>query len=84
MIEITDLKRGNIYLQFGDFEFLNPPRPFKIPILLDDFKNSIDRLRIRDVLLDEGFVLSSSPSVLNVPKLFFAALPRGRNPFEIL
>ena len=80
MIEIADLKRGNIYLHFGDFEFLNPPRPF----LLDDFKNSIDHLRIRDVLLDEKFDLSSFPSVVNVPKSVFAALPRSRNPFEIL
>ena len=30
-IEITDLKRGNIYLHFGDFEFLNPTNPFKAP-----------------------------------------------------
>ena len=42
-IEITDLKRGNIYLHFGDFEFLNPSRPSIVPILLEDFKNSIDR-----------------------------------------
>ena len=63
-IEITDLKRGNIYLHFGDFEFLNPPRTSKVPFLLDD---SIDHLRIRDVLLDENFDLSFFPSVVNVP-----------------
>ncbi|KAA0062494.1 uncharacterized protein E5676_scaffold325G00720 [Cucumis melo var. makuwa] len=82
--EITDLKRGNIYLHFGDFEFLNPPRPSKVLILLDDFKNSIDRLKIRDVLLDEDLDVSSFPSVLNASKSVFAALPRSRNHFAIL
>ena len=51
-IKNTDLKRGNIYLHVGDFEFLNPSRSSKVPILLDDFKSSIDHLRIRDALLD--------------------------------
>ena len=60
---------------FGGFEFLNPPRPSKVPLLLDDFKNSIDRLRIGDVLLDEDFDLSSFPLVLNVLKSVFVALP---------
>ena len=83
-IEITDLKWENNYLHFGDFEFLNPPRPSKVPFLLDDFKNSSDHLRIRDVLLHENFELSSFPSVVNVPKSVFADLPRSRNPFEIL
>ena len=83
-IRITDLKRGNIYVHFGDFEFLNPSKPFKVPFLLDDFKNSIDHLRVRDVLFDENFDLSSIPSVVNVPKSVFAAIPRNRNPFKIL
>ena len=32
-IEITDLKRGNIYLHFGDYEFLNHNIPLKAPNL---------------------------------------------------
>ncbi|TYJ98837.1 putative 3,4-dihydroxy-2-butanone kinase isoform X5 [Cucumis melo var. makuwa] len=32
-IEITDLKCRNIYLHFGDFEFLNPTGPSKVPSL---------------------------------------------------
>ena len=84
LIRITDLKRVNIYLHFSDFEFLNPPRPSKVPFLLDDFKNTIDHLRIRDFLLEENFDLSSFPSVVNVPKSVFAALPKSRNLFEIL
>ena len=83
-IEITDLKRENIYLHFGDFEFQNPTRPFKVPSLWDDFKNSIDCLRVRDVLLDGDIDPSSCPSVLKVPKSVFTVLPQGRNPFEIL
>ena len=67
-IKITHIKIGNIYLHFGDFEFLNPPRPSEVPILLDNFKNSNLRLRIGDVLLDEYFDPSSFPSVSNVLK----------------
>ncbi|KAA0051433.1 hypothetical protein E5676_scaffold333G001030 [Cucumis melo var. makuwa] len=83
-IEITDLKRKNIYLHFGDFEFLNPTGPSKVPSLWDDFNNSIDCLRVRDVLLDEDIDPSSFPSIPKVPKSVFAVLPRGRNPYEIL
>lgn len=64
-IEILNLKRGNIFLHFGDFEFL--PNHSKAPNLQDDFSNFIDQLRIREVLHDEGFDLSSFPPVLNVP-----------------
>lgn len=78
VIEITDLKRGNIVLRFSDFEFLNLPNPSKAPRLLNDFDNSIHLLRIREALQDEDFDLSSFPPVLNIPKSVFAALPFRR------
>ena len=80
-IEISDHKRGSISLRYGDIEFLSPPNSSLAPNLQGNFSNSIDRLRIREVLNDEGFDLSSFPPVINVPKSVFVVLPRARNPF---
>ena len=82
-IEITDLKRGNIHLHFGDFEFLNPHNPLKAPNLRDNFNNSLDCFRIREVMIDEDLD-PSFPLVQKIPKSVFTSLPRSRNPFEIL
>ncbi|KAA0047189.1 hypothetical protein E5676_scaffold1280G00090 [Cucumis melo var. makuwa] len=60
-IEIIDPKRGNIFLNFGDFEFLNPPFPTSDTIMVSDFKKSIHLLRIMEVLQDEGSDLSFFP-----------------------
>ena len=83
-IEITDLKRGNIFLNFGDFKCLNPPVPTVGTIMVNDFRNSIDFLRIREALQNEGSDLPFFPSVLNLPKSTFAHLHIARNPFAIL
>ena len=83
-IEITNLKRGNIYLHFGDFEFLNPTSPLKAPTFQDDLKNSLYCLRVREVMLDEDIDSSFFPSVQKILKSVFPTLPRSRNPFEIL
>ena len=83
-IEITDLKRGHIYLHFGDFEFLNPHISLKAPNLRDDFNNSLDCFRIREVMIDEDFDPSFFPLVQKILRSVFASLPRSRNPFEIL
>ena len=82
-IKILDLKRGNIFLHYGDFEFFSPPFSRKSLSVQDVYKNSINRLRIREALLDEGWDLSSFPLVLNVPRSVFATLP-SRNPFQPL
>ena len=83
-IEISDHKRGSIFLRYGDFEFLNPPNTSIAPSLQGNFSNSIDRLHIREVLNDEGLDISSFPLVINVPKSVFAVLPNARNPFSLL
>ncbi|XP_031738083.1 uncharacterized protein LOC116402658 [Cucumis sativus] len=82
--EISDHKRGNIFLHFGEFEFLSPPISRKSPSVHDVYKNSLDRLRIREALFDEGCDLSSFPPILSVPKSVFATLPRSRSPFQPL
>ena len=74
------IKRGEKYF----FEFLSPPISRKSPSVQDVFRNSIDRVRVREALLDEGCDLSSFPPVLNVPRLVFATLPKCRNPFQSL
>ena len=73
-IEITDPKRGNTFLNFGDFECFNPPFPTGGTIIVSDFKNYIDLLRIREALQDEG----------SVPKSTLAHLHIASNPFAIL
>uniref|UniRef100_A0A9I9EFP3 Uncharacterized protein n=1 Tax=Cucumis melo TaxID=3656 RepID=A0A9I9EFP3_CUCME len=83
-IQITDPKKGNIFLNFGDFECLKPPFLTVGTIMVSDFKNSIDLLRIREALQDEGSNLSFLPSILNVPKSTFAHLHIARNSFAIL
>ena len=74
------IKRGEKYF----FEFLSPPISRKSPSVQDVFRNSIDRVRVREALLDEGCDLSSFPPVLNVPRLVFATFPKCRNPFQSL
>ena len=75
-IKISYQKRGNMFLYFGEFEFLSPHFPKKSPSVQDVYSNSIDRLRVREALLDEGCDLSSWPPVLNVPSSVFATLPK--------
>lgn len=43
-IEIKDAKRGNIFLNFGDIEKLNPPSNIRKVLVVEDFENSIDLL----------------------------------------
>lgn len=60
-IEITDFKRGNILLNFGDFESLNPPSSIRDTLMVRDFKNPNDQLRIREALQDEEVDVSFFP-----------------------
>ena len=69
-VEISDHKRGSIFLYYGDIEFLSRPNSSLAPSLQGNFSNSIDRLRIREVLNDEGFDLSSFPQSLKFQNLF--------------
>ena len=54
------------------------------PSLQENFSNSIDRLHVRKVMIDEGLDIFSFPPDINVPKSAFAVLPSARNPFSLL
>lgn len=53
-IEIINHNRGNIFLNFGDTEALDPPTITTGPLLVNDFTNPLDLLRLKQVMRDEG------------------------------
>lgn len=74
-IKITDFNRGNIFLNFGDIENIDPPSSTKGSLIIKDFKNPIDQLRVREVLKDEEVDVSFFPHELDILKSTFAAPP---------
>lgn len=51
-VEIKDAKRG-ILLNFGDIEIMEPRTKVHGDLLVKDFTNPIDIVRLRCVLMDE-------------------------------
>ncbi|TYJ99818.1 kinesin heavy chain-like [Cucumis melo var. makuwa] len=86
-IEITNVKRGNIFSNFGDFGFCTLLCQLVVllcSLMVKHFTNPTDLLRIRKVLQDEDLYLSTFPPVLKVSKSTFPVLPIARNLFEAL
>lgn len=53
-IEIKYAVRGNIFLNFGDFESIDPPKVTQGSLLINDFTNPLDLFRLKQVMQDEG------------------------------
>lgn len=53
-IEIQNDIRGNIFLNFGYIETLDPPNVVHDAPLMSDFSNPIDLSRLKHVMEDEG------------------------------
>ena len=53
-IEIKDGKQGNIFLNFGDIEIIDPLSKVKGALFTRDFTNHIDVVRLNQVMKDEG------------------------------
>lgn len=53
-IEIIDVNRRNIFLNFGDIEVMDPPNITKGPLCISDFTNPQDLVRLNQVMKDEG------------------------------
>lgn len=57
-IELTNFKRGKIFLNFGDIKTMNPPSKITNAFMVEDFKNSIDLSRNKTVLQNKEVYLS--------------------------
>lgn len=53
-IEIIDVNKGNIFLNFGDIEIMDPPNITKGFLCLSNFTNPLDLARLNQVMKDEG------------------------------
>lgn len=53
-IQIINVNRRNIFLNFGDIEVVNPPNITKGPLCISDFTNPLDLVRLNQVMKDEG------------------------------
>ena len=82
--EITDFNRGNFFLIFGDIEPMDPPSIFKGSLIVKDFKNPIDQLRVRQALEDENVNVLLFPPELDEFKSTKTALTFSRNLFKAL
>lgn len=81
-IEIVDDKRGNIFLNFGDIESIEESNLNKGALLLSNFSNSIDLLRLNQVAQDEG--IEVEVPVQNWAFLKQNKLNPSKNPFAAM
>ena len=83
-IEITDSRRRKIFLNFVDFECLNPPFPTGGLLWLMILKITLTHKELERLCKMKGLDLSFFFPVLNVPKSTSTHLHIARNPFAVL
>ncbi|XP_038904899.1 uncharacterized protein LOC120091119 isoform X2 [Benincasa hispida] len=64
-IEVSNEKRGSIYLNFGDISTSNPPSKVKGDLFESDFTNPIDLIRLNEVKCAEGIYCDPLNSKFN-------------------